>query len=359
MSQTTGHNFNLDKRAITGSIVDGNGKGNGMVFGQTEIQSSIQNVYRVVAADLAEVETILQTELHRDCPWVTQLLEIDWIRRGKRMRPLLLLLAAGACGRIDNRHWQMAAAVELIHAATLIHDDLIDQAVTRRHQPTVNSQWDNRTTVLLGDFLFTHAFFVGSRSDDPTALRILAESSNRVCEGEIRQNAFGGDLEINELDYFKIIADKTGELCRCSCQIGALLSGANPQQCEAFGQFGLELGTSFQIIDDILDLEGDETEVGKTLGTDLYHGKATLPLIHTLRCLTPPERSAVIEKIRHRQLSIGELKELLHRHHSLHYARSVAHDRIDQALRFTAQMPSNPHLAGLQQLAQFVLNRTH
>ncbi len=187
-------------------------------------KTDLAQVYAPIQSGIASVERLLRNEIRSDTPWVDRLLEQDWLTGGKRIRPVFLLLSGACCGELSDQHVKLAAAVEMIHAATLVHDDVLDKAETRRHEPTVNAKWGNRTSVLLGDYLFTHAFYLASSAMSAEAVGMLAKSSNKVCEGEIRQNAYQGDFGLAEQAYLAIIADKTAELCGVSCRIGAFLS---------------------------------------------------------------------------------------------------------------------------------------
>lgn len=321
--------------------------------------TDLANIYMPIADPLAQVEKILVSEISSDTPWVNRLLEHNWIRGGKRIRPVLTLLSGAAVGQLSPSHNFLAAAVEMVHAATLVHDDVIDGAEIRRHLPTVNSAWGNRTSVLLGDFLFTHGFYVASLAENPTAMRILAESSNRVCEGEIRQNAWQGRYDIQESDYLEMISDKTGQLCSCSCRLGALLSGANEELTLKFADYGLQLGVAFQIIDDVLDLVGLQDRVGKTLGTDLMNKKLTLPIIHCLRESNSSDAKSFIQKLASGNADSLEIVEILNRNQSIDYARSVASEQLQQAILFAESLPNNEASKALAELANFVLNRVY
>ena len=237
----------------------------------------LAGIYEPISEDLAEVDRLLVEELKRDVPWMESLLSHTNISGGKRMRPALVLFSGICCGEINPQHHQLGAALEMIHTASLVHDDVLDHAEQRRHVATVNSRWDNKTSVLLGDYLFTHAFHIASKSDSLMALKRLSIASNRVCEGEMRQNAWSGDFEITEASYLDMVGQKTAELCSCACYCGAHFSGADEVTSERFGDFGQNLGVAFQIVDDILDLVGDAQTVGKTLGTDLKTGNLPCP----------------------------------------------------------------------------------
>jgi octaprenyl-diphosphate synthase len=257
---------------------------------------STADLYAPIAWDLAQVERILGESLASSQPGVARLLGHLGHYRGKRLRPALLLLTAQACGRVVPAHHLLGAVVEMIHTATLVHDDVLDNAVMRRHVPTVNAGWGNQASILLGDYLFTHAFHLSSTLDDVRACRIIGESTNRLCAGELHQICQRGNLELNEADYFDIIDAKTAELTSCCCRLGALYAGRDADTVEAMAGYGRNLGMAFQIADDLLDLVGVEETTGKSLGTDLEQQKLTLPLIRLLN------RAAAADANRYRQI---------------------------------------------------------
>jgi octaprenyl-diphosphate synthase len=241
------------------------------------------DLYGPIARDLEEVEGILARTLQSRYSCIAAVVDRVGHYRGKRLRPALLLLTACACGRAAPAHHVLGAVVEMIHTATLVHDDVLDGARVRRHVSTVNAQWGNQTSVLLGDYLFTHAFHLAATTGDARACRIIGESTNRVCEGELYQGLEKGNLELSEDQYFDIIDGKTAELIACCCRLGALFSDARPDVVEGMARYGRYLGLAFQIADDLLDLIGEEQTAGKSLGSDLDQRKMTLPLIHLLQ----------------------------------------------------------------------------
>lgn len=257
-------------------------------------QSAV-DLYAPIAEDLQEVERILAVTLESSRPSLRPLLAHVRNYRGKRLRPALLLLSARACGRVTAAHHTLAAVVEMIHTATLVHDDVLDDAAVRRHLPTVNAGWGNQTSILLGDYLFTHAFHLAS-SVDAEACRLIGESTNRVCEGELQQGSERGNLALSEAEYFDMIEGKTAELTACCCRIGAVYSGVVPSMVEGLSRYGRWLGMAFQIVDDILDLVGEERATGKSLGTDVEQQKLTLPLIRLLNSV-PPESVARLRQV--------------------------------------------------------------
>ena len=295
-------------QAANPNLIQNNPDVDSLARNPEHVTVSLQEIYEPIAEDLARVEEIFRSELKNDVPWVDQLLQHSCLLGGKRIRPVFLLLsyacAKQACTKTGDAkaghpesQLNMAAALEMIHTATLIHDDVLDEADVRRHQPTVNSRWGNKVSLLLGDYLFTHAFHVASFSESALALRMLAASSNRVCQGEMRQNDWQGNFELNEADYLSMISEKTAELCGCRCLIGATLPGASEFRATEFESYGLNLGIAFQIIDDVLDLVGHPDRVGKTLGTYVVNQKPTLPLIHCLSTLSGSARAEFVTEL--------------------------------------------------------------
>lgn len=339
----------------------------------TKPSSVLKELYAPVQGSLKQVESILQTNLSSDTPWVDELLEHSWLLSGKRMRPVLLLLSGLALRQRDNADLAedslnstlhpMAAAIEMIHTATLVHDDVIDDADIRRHKPTANSKWDNRISVLLGDYLFTHAFHVGSQSNSVKALAMLASASNKVCAGEMKQNFYAGRFDITTDLYFEIISEKTAELCAVSCAAGALLAGENVTGTDhsiidQFEQYGRDLGMAFQVIDDILDLVGDPNTVGKTLGTDLVNCKPTLPIIHCLEQLADNQRTDLLKKISD-PARLSEVIEILNSTKSIEHARQVARSHVESAAAFASSLGEGSAAQAMLKIAQFVLERSN
>ncbi len=249
-----------------------------------------------IAAQLADVERRLSHELQSPYESVAEILRHGTQLGGKRLRPALLLLAGSSVGEINEDHIVLGTVIEMIHTATLIHDDVLDEASTRRHVPTVNAKWNNHTSILLGDYLFSQSYRLAATLSSTTACRWIGEAARLVCEGELRQVLQRDVLDIDEETYLEIIRGKTADLCRVACQLGALHSGATAEQVEAFGRYGSSVGIAFQIADDYLDLWGDDQTVGKTLGTDVEQGKVTLPLIRLLSTSSAADRIK-IEKV--------------------------------------------------------------
>lgn len=332
----------------------------------TEKQSDIlktatAKLFEVIAAELDQVENILGDELSSDSPFVDELLQYGCLLGGKRLRPALLLLSGRAVGSIAREHLLLGAVVEMIHTATLIHDDVLDDAHVRRHLATVNSRWDTHTSVLLGDFLFTHAFFLASQTGSTYACETIGRSTNVVCAGELRQVGERGNFNLTEDEYLQIIGAKTAELCACSCRLGASFAGARETETEKFARYGWHLGTAFQIADDLLDLLGDEAQTGKSLGTDLDQGKATLPVIHALRNIEPSRRGELVELLTDQvapEAARTGTHHILTNLGSYDYAREKAIKLAHEAQEQIDYLPPSPEADVLRILPEFAVTRS-
>jgi octaprenyl-diphosphate synthase len=288
-------------------------------------------LFAPIARDLEAVERVYAAAVASTRPAVAQMLEHLNHYRGKRLRPALLLLTAHACGRVTNAHHVLGAVVEMVHTATLVHDDVLDEAGLRRHVPTVNAGWGNKSSILLGDYLFTHAFHLTSTIGDARACELIGEATNRVCEGELHQTLERGNLHLTEAEYLEVVDGKTAALTACCCRLGAIYAGAETDIVERLANYGRLLGMAFQVADDLLDLVGREDTAGKTLGTDLEQKKLTLPLIHMLAKL-PADDAVALRAV----LSNGKPKQAavaagLARTGAVEYARQRADDLAAEA----------------------------
>jgi octaprenyl-diphosphate synthase len=319
----------------------------------------LPDLFGPIAADLEEVERILARELRSARPRVAQV--VDHVRhfRGKRLRPMLLLLTARACGRVVPAHHVLGAVVEMIHTATLVHDDVLDGAPLRRRVPTVNAAWGVQTSVLLGDYLFTHAFHLASTLGDARACQLIGAATDRVCEGELCQVLQRGNLELTEDEYFDVIDGKTAALTACCCQLGALYSGAPAEVVGRLERFGRRVGLAFQIADDLLDLVGEEQAAGKSLGTDLEQQKLTLPLIRLLACglegLAARVRQVLAGPGNHKREALGPL---LAEGDAVDYARRRAEELARQARDELACLPPSPCRTALETVTDRVVHRS-
>ncbi|HMP01973.1 MAG TPA: polyprenyl synthetase family protein [Gemmatales bacterium] len=310
-----------------------------------------------VAADLAAAEEIFQAELASRVRHVQELVHHLAHYRGKQLRPTLLLLAARACGHVTREHHVLAAVVEMIHTATLVHDDILDGASLRRHVPTIHARWGNHSGVLLGDLLFTHAFYLASTTGSTLACKIIGEATNRVCEGELHQIGEAGNLDLSAAEYFDMISGKTAALTACATQLGAIFSGTTESVVESLTHFGHDLGMAFQIADDVLDLTGSEAEVGKSLGTDLGQRKLTLPLIHLLATGDEAQRQRLRAVLLAGPESLDELVRLLRDSGVLATTVATAERYAAQARNHLRAVGSSPSRDILERLTFEVIHR--
>lgn len=311
-------------------------------------------LYAPIAAELQEVERRLRAELQSRDPFVDELVRYGCLLGGKRLRPALLLLTAQAIGgRVTSEQITLATVVEMIHTATLVHDDVLDDARMRRHLATVNARWDDETSVLLGDFLFTHAFYLASTLDSVVGCRLIGRATNLVCEGELRQKGTRGRFDLSEEEYFEIIDAKTAALTGVSCQLGALFSGADAPLVQEMEQFGRELGIAFQITDDLLDVLGEESVTGKSLGSDLAQQKPTLPVLLGLTRAEPTQRQQLLAWLQEPQAANGSVKRLLEELGAIEETRRQAREfarRAERRLEHLAPSPAREVLAALCEL---------
>jgi octaprenyl-diphosphate synthase len=321
---------------------------------------TLARLYEPIAAELAEAEGVFRTELESDSPYVHELVAHLRHYRGKQLRPALLLLTAKACGQVSPAHITLAAVVEMIHTATLVHDDVLDRADLRRHVATINARWGNASSVLLGDLLFTHAFYLASTTGSTRACRLIGAATNRVCEGELQQIGERGNMELSEDHYFAIIRGKTAELTACACELGAMFAGAESEVVENMAGYGRDLGVAFQIVDDILDLVGSQGVVGKSLGTDLEEQKLTLPLIRLLQQAEPVQarylRHILANPENHKR---EKLAEPLAGSDALVYARASAERYAANARQALHVLPPSECRHILEELTYLVVARNH
>lgn len=323
------------------------------------VSAAIQMLYAPVSAELAEVERILKEELRSPYPFVDELVSYGCLLGGKRMRPALLLLTAKGVGSVRKDHLILGAVVEMIHTATLVHDDVLDDADMRRHLATVNARWDNEASVLLGDYLFTHAFYLASTLDTVLGCRLIGRATNLVCEGELRQKGSRGNYLLTEEEYVGIIEGKTAELTAVSCRLGALFAGASESLADEMDGFGRDLGIAFQIADDLLDVLGEEKTTGKSLGTDLEKQKPTLPVIRALQVATPADRAELLDLLTGEVRRPDLLAPYLERYDAIEYARERAIAFAESARRrLDALSPSVPRDV-LAAMTEFVVSRSH
>jgi octaprenyl-diphosphate synthase len=254
----------------------------------------LADVYAPIAADLRRVDRMLRDELRADLPCVDELCAHVERFRGKMLRPAVLMMCGQAAGRVGPEHHTLAAVVEMVHLATLVHDDVLDDADLRRNLPAVNRRWGTESAVLLGDYLFSHAFHLCSSLESQFASQRIGATARRLCEGELLQIAHRGRFDLDEATYFEIIARKTASLTETSAVLGARYAGADDAAVDQLARYGRSLGMAFQIADDLLDLTGETRELGKPVGRDVDQGEVTLPVIRHLQTASPAQRAAML-----------------------------------------------------------------
>lgn len=317
----------------------------------------LQEIYRPVAEDLAGLYDLLRRELRTDDPFIGELVEHVLASRGKLVRPALALLSAAAAGGADEQRLWLAGTVELIHVASLIHDDVIDASDLRRGVSTVNVLWGNQVAVLLGDYLFATAFDLVSRIRHPQVAPTIARAAVAMSQAEILATKVGGEPYDDDAVYFRIIEGKTARLFAAACRAGALVAGGGPVVADALEAFGLAWGMCFQITDDALDLVGDPEAMGKPIGSDIDTGKTTLPVIAALREAPPADRDRLRALVREGVGGLAELRALVDRYGGVRQALHVARRYADRAVTALQPLPPGPARASLEALASFVLLR--
>ncbi|MBM3857199.1 MAG: polyprenyl synthetase family protein [Verrucomicrobia bacterium] len=276
---------------------------------------------------------------------------------GKRLRPVLALLTGGACGGLTQEHQRLALILELIHIASLIHDDIMDEAGLRRERPTLHAKWGNATSVLVGDLLFAHALKLSADFSNSEISRCIADATLDVCSGEILQTERRFDVHLNLQEYYRIIAMKTGSLFRAACELGAVISKATPAVVEALRHYGNNIGIAYQILDDCIDLIGNEKNIGKTLGTDLQHGKFTLPILFLLQSCSEAERNKWHDYLLHKkEKDLHELGVTLLEQGALNKAVAEAQRLIEEANEKLDLVGKNSYSEGLRGIASYILS---
>jgi octaprenyl-diphosphate synthase len=313
--------------------------------------SDLARVTSRVQSHLTEVDARITAQAAAFDPAIEAYVSYAIGGRGKRLRPMVALLAGGATGSITSNHVDLAVIVELIHIATLVHDDIMDEADRRRGQPTVNARWGNSLSVLLGDCLFAHALNLSAGFDDSAISRAIARTASEVCSGEMIQTQRRFDLQLRVEDYLRIVEMKTGSLFGVAGELAARMSGADPATTAQLQRYGIRIGTAYQIYDDCLDLAGTEARTGKTLGTDLRKGKFTLPVLNFLQGASEFERARCSEWILEgRTAEVAELLRNGASNGSMNTSIGTATEMIRDAQSAIASLSSNTYTEALSEL---------
>ncbi len=307
-----------------------------------------------------DVDKVISDRLTSSVPLVAQISQYIIAAGGKRLRPALLLMVCGALGYRGKHHHSLAAVVELIHTATLLHDDVVDASTLRRGRPTANETFGNPASVLVGDFLHTRSFQMMVESGSMRIMEILSEATNVIAEGEVLQLMNMHDASLDEAGYLRVIRSKTAKLFEASARLGAVLAQSSPVIEDACANYGQALGTAFQIIDDVLDYDGHATEMGKNLGDDLREGKSTLPLIAAMQRGSEAQARVVREAIEKGSTEeLAEVVQIVRETGALDATRAAAHAEARRAMAAAEQLPANPYTSGLLDLAAQLLARRY
>ena len=320
----------------------------------------LPTIQALARADMAAVDALIRRRLASDVVLINQVAEYIIGAGGKRLRPMLLLLAAGSLGHGGPDAHQLAAVIEFIHTATLLHDDVVDESDLRRGRRTANAVWGNAASVLVGDFLYSRSFQLMVELDRVEVMRILADTTNLIAEGEVLQLLHVRNPDTDEAAYLRVIERKTAVLFAAATRLGALLAGADATLQQQLHDYGLNLGYAFQIADDVLDYSSDAGTLGKNLGDDLAEGKATLPLIHAIRKSDAPVRERLRAAIEHGDTgALPQVLAAIHATGGLEYSRERARGYAELAGRALDGLADNEYVAALRGLAHYAVNRDH
>ncbi len=321
---------------------------------------TLETLYSLIEPDMAAVDAVIRRQLHSDVVLIRQVAEYIIQSGGKRMRPALLLLAAGAVGFTGKEKHELAAVVEFIHTATLLHDDVVDESDLRRGRETANAAFGNAASVLVGDFLYTRAFQMMVAVDDMRVMQILANATNIIAEGEVLQLMNCHDADVDESRYLQVIRYKTAKLFEAASQLGALLGKVDSATEQALAAYGMHLGTAFQLIDDVLDYSGQEVSTGKHLGDDLAEGKPTLPLIYVMQHGTPEEAACVRQAIENGgREDFPAVLAAIQRSGALQHARACAENEANLAREAISALGDSIYKKALIELSVLAVERSN
>lgn len=316
--------------------------------------------YEPVQSDFEAVNQLIIEQLHSDVELVENIGHYLVESGGKRLRPLLTLLASGALGYQGREHLKLATIIEFIHTATLLHDDVVDVSSLRRGRLTANAKWGNAPSVLVGDFLYSRAFQLMVDIGDVDIMRILADTTNTVSEGEVQQLVNARDPEVGEDAYFQVIHKKTAILFAAAAEIAAVLAQATAEQREALHLYGYHMGMAFQLVDDLLDYSGDSESLGKNVGDDLAEGKPTLPLIVAMKRAPAADAALIADALREGSAEhLEAIVKIVRDNDGLSYTRDAAQDHANKAKQLLSPFTDSPHLKAMRELADFAIGRDY
>lgn len=318
----------------------------------------MQQVRNTVATEFNAVDQLIIKQLHSNVPLVENIGHYIVDAGGKRMRPMLALLAGGANGNLNQAHITLAAVIEFIHTATLLHDDVVDISSLRRGRPTANEEWGNAPSVLVGDFLYSRSFQLLVSIGNMDVMKLVADVTNTIAEGEVLQLTKAGDPDTTEDQYFEVITNKTAVLFAAATAGGAILANKDQATIDTYYQYGLNLGIAFQLIDDALDYEGNAADMGKNVGDDLAEGKPTLPLIYAMRKGTEQQAQLIRSAINNKtNRDIEAIIAIVKQSGALAYTKEQAKQSSDKAIACINSAKHTPYKSGLERLAAMAVDR--
>ena len=319
---------------------------------------NFSEIHALMKSDLVMMDEILVNRLDSNVDLISQMSQYIINSGGKRIRPLLLLLCARATNYKGDYHHSMAVVIELIHTATLLHDDVVDSSSIRRGHETANELWGNAPSVLVGDFLYSRAFEIMVEPNSMQIMKILSKATNQISEGEVLQLLSIKNANVSQTEYFEVIERKTACLFKAACQIAGILAESNKNVINGLGSFGMHLGNAFQIIDDTLDYESNSSVIGKEVGDDLSEGKVTLPMIYALENTKGSEKATLSNAITNADSSnIDNIINILLSVNAFEYSRKVAKNESTKALKFLEVIPNSEYRSALQLLCEISLDR--
>jgi octaprenyl-diphosphate synthase len=321
---------------------------------------ALGDIQRLAAPDMAAIDALIRARLSSDVVLINQIADHIVSAGGKRLRPMLVALAGRACGAITAEHHQLAAIIEFIHTSTLLHDDVVDESDLRRGRSTANALWGNAPSVLVGDFLYSRSFQLMVELDRMPVMRILADTTNRIAEGEVLQLLHVHNPDTDEAAYLQVIERKTAVLFAAGTRLGALASGADQATQQRLYDFGMNLGYAFQVADDVLDYTADAADLGKSLGDDLAEGKATLPLIHAIRHSDAATRERLRDIVEHGEhQAMPEVLAAIRASGGLDYSQGIATRYAEAAEAALDGLGEGEAIAALRGLARYAVQRTY
>ena len=326
---------------------------------KTELMG-IDQIRALIKTDMSRVNSLIEESLYSEVGLIDQLGHYIINSGGKRLRPVIVLLSANACGYQGDQHINLAAIIEFIHTATLLHDDVVDASLLRRGHATANQRWGNEASVLVGDFVYSRAFQTMVKTDSMRVMQILAETTNTIAEGEVQQLINRHDPETTKESYLEVIRNKTAKLFEAAARLGAVIANRSDKEEQALATYGRHLGTAFQLIDDVLDYSSSADELGKNIGDDLAEGKPTLPLLYAMWNGTAEEAEIIKDAIENGGLNhIDKIKSAINSTGAIEYTDKIANEEAALAIKALDGLPASDYLDALYALARFSVERQY